>query len=398
MCWSPGMTAEHVLERLTEGVAVITPGDRSDVVLAVVSAHAAEGFPSLSCIILNGGLELHPSIAKLVAGLGLRLPIIATDFGTFETASSGRRYPRPRHGDLAAQDRHRARTDGHSRRHRGSACPTGDSDPDGRHAADVHLPAAGPGARGPQAHRAARGRRRPHPQGGRAAAAARGGRADHPRRRDGRCGPLSRTRRRPVRRRTVLDPRTSELCDQFAEQYAELRKHKGITVEQARETIHDVSYFGTMLVHNEHGRRHGVGRRAHHRAHRAAGVRDHQDPARRVNGVEHLPDVPGRPGARLRRLCDRPGPDRRATGRHRDQSARTAAQFGIDPGWPCCLTRQAPRARRRRRQGPRSNGTGARAATRPAGGRSHSVRRGRRPDCGGGQDARTRRSRVAQRC
>ena len=65
-----GMTAEHVLERLTEGVAVITPGDRSDVVLAVVSAHAAEGFPSLSCVILNGGLELHPAIA--VAGVGSR--------------------------------------------------------------------------------------------------------------------------------------------------------------------------------------------------------------------------------------------------------------------------------------------------------------------------------------
>ena len=82
-----GMTAEHVLERLKEGVAVITPGDRSDVVLTVVSAHAAEGFPSLSCVILNGGLELHPPIASLVSGLGLRLPIIATRFGTFETAS-----------------------------------------------------------------------------------------------------------------------------------------------------------------------------------------------------------------------------------------------------------------------------------------------------------------------
>src|SRR3954471_22124518 len=81
-----GMTAEHVLERLTDGVAVITPGDRSDVVLAVVSAHAAEGFPSLSCIILNGGLELHPSIAALVSGLNQRLPIIATTLGTFETA------------------------------------------------------------------------------------------------------------------------------------------------------------------------------------------------------------------------------------------------------------------------------------------------------------------------
>ncbi|PRC47294.1 phosphate acetyltransferase, partial [Mycobacterium sp. ITM-2017-0098] len=49
----------------------------------------------------------------------------------------------------------------------------------------------------------------------------------------------------------VLNPQTSELCDQFAEQYATLRAHKGVTVEQAREIIHDVSYFGTMLVHND---------------------------------------------------------------------------------------------------------------------------------------------------
>ncbi|HYQ37169.1 MAG TPA: DRTGG domain-containing protein, partial [Mycobacterium sp.] len=83
-----GMTADHVLERLRDGMAVITPGDRSDVVLAVASAHAAEGFPSLSCIVLNGGFELHPSIAALVSGLRLRLPIIATALGTYETASA----------------------------------------------------------------------------------------------------------------------------------------------------------------------------------------------------------------------------------------------------------------------------------------------------------------------
>jgi phosphate acetyltransferase len=83
-----GMTADHVLERLGEGMAVITPGDRSDVVLAVASAHAAEGFPSLSCIIINGGLELHPSISALVAGLRLRLPIVATKLGTFEAAEA----------------------------------------------------------------------------------------------------------------------------------------------------------------------------------------------------------------------------------------------------------------------------------------------------------------------
>ena len=96
-----GMTAEHVLERLTDGVAVITPGDRSDVVLAVVSAHAAEGFPSLSCIILNGGLELHPSIAALVSGLGQRLPIIATT-----SARSRRRAGSPR--PAAASPRRRS--------------------------------------------------------------------------------------------------------------------------------------------------------------------------------------------------------------------------------------------------------------------------------------------------
>jgi len=49
---------------------------------------------------------------------------------------------------------------------------------------------------------------------------------------------------------TVLNPRTSELSDQFAAQYAELRKKKGVTLEQAREIMHDVSYFGTMLVHS----------------------------------------------------------------------------------------------------------------------------------------------------
>ena len=75
----------------------------------------------------------------------------------------GGRRPGPGHREVAAQDRHRAGADGHPRRHRGSACAAGDSDPVGGDPADVHLPAAGPGPLGPQAHRAARGRRRPHP-------------------------------------------------------------------------------------------------------------------------------------------------------------------------------------------------------------------------------------------
>ena len=245
-----GMTAEHVLERLTDGVAVITPGDRSDVVLAVVSAHAAEGFPSLSCIILNGGLELHPSIAKLVSGLGQRLPIIATTHGTFETASR-----------VAAT---RGRITASSERKIDTAIEMMDTHVD---TADLlaQLAIPIPTVVTPQMFtyqlldRAAADRKRivlPEGEDDRILKAA--GRliqrnvaeltilGDEPqiRARSAELGV-------DLSAATVLNPRTSELCDRFAEQYAELRKHKGITVEQARETIHDVSYFGTMLVHND---------------------------------------------------------------------------------------------------------------------------------------------------
>src|SRR5262249_8525749 len=82
-----GMTAEHLLEQLTDGAVVITSGDRSDVVLAVASAQAADGFPSLSALILTGGLGLYRSITAVVSGLRLRLPMIATTLDTFTAAS-----------------------------------------------------------------------------------------------------------------------------------------------------------------------------------------------------------------------------------------------------------------------------------------------------------------------
>jgi len=81
-----GMTAEHILERLTEGLVVIAPADRSEVLLALVTANQAQGFPSLAGIILNGGLLPHPVIDKLVKGLQPTLPLITTRHRTFETA------------------------------------------------------------------------------------------------------------------------------------------------------------------------------------------------------------------------------------------------------------------------------------------------------------------------
>ncbi|MFF9014699.1 phosphate acetyltransferase [Streptomyces sp. NPDC014870] len=46
----------------------------------------------------------------------------------------------------------------------------------------------------------------------------------------------------------LIDPQTSELRDGFATKYAELRAHKGVTVELAYDVVSDVNYFGTLMV------------------------------------------------------------------------------------------------------------------------------------------------------
>ena len=48
---------------------------------------------------------------------------------------------------------------------------------------------------------------------------------------------------------SIVSPHDEELVEQFAAEYAEIRKKKGVTIEQAREMVQDVSYFGTMMVH-----------------------------------------------------------------------------------------------------------------------------------------------------
>ena len=47
---------------------------------------------------------------------------------------------------------------------------------------------------------------------------------------------------------TVVDPKTSDRREAYAEKFAELRAKKGVTLEQAREQMNDATYFGTMMV------------------------------------------------------------------------------------------------------------------------------------------------------
>lgn len=47
----------------------------------------------------------------------------------------------------------------------------------------------------------------------------------------------------------IIDIENNEYTEDFAATYAELRAHKGVTIEAARERMTDPSYFGTMLVY-----------------------------------------------------------------------------------------------------------------------------------------------------
>jgi phosphate acetyltransferase len=50
----------------------------------------------------------------------------------------------------------------------------------------------------------------------------------------------------------VIDPSQSDLLDDYSETFFELRKKKGITIEQARETIIQHLYYGAMMVRKGH--------------------------------------------------------------------------------------------------------------------------------------------------
>ena len=48
-----------------------------------------------------------------------------------------------------------------------------------------------------------------------------------------------------------IDPLSSDKFDAYAQSFCELRKSKGITIDQARETMKDPVYFGMMMVKDD---------------------------------------------------------------------------------------------------------------------------------------------------
>ena len=50
----------------------------------------------------------------------------------------------------------------------------------------------------------------------------------------------------------IIEPTESEHFEEYVQTYYELRRHKGITLDNARDVMSGVNYFGTMMVYKGH--------------------------------------------------------------------------------------------------------------------------------------------------
>ena len=242
-----GMTLPNLLPYLKRESTLIVPADRTDLLPGLLMAHRSPHYGPLSALVLTGGFEIPESVAKLFTDATIDLPIAVTKGDTFSTAvklqgvrgtstSSARKIEVSRalfsqYVDEAAlleaidlttteirtptmfeyQIMQQARS------HKQRIVLPEASDDRILEAADVVL------------------------QRSVAELIL--------------LGDLARISQRAselglnLSDATVVNPEDPELVEKFAAEYAQLRAHKGVTLEQAREKVKDPSYFGTMMVH-----------------------------------------------------------------------------------------------------------------------------------------------------
>ena len=80
------MQLRNFLERIEHGTLIITPGDRSDVILACLSSVASMSMPNIAGIILTGGLKPEKPVCKLIEGASVIVPILSVNENTFPAA------------------------------------------------------------------------------------------------------------------------------------------------------------------------------------------------------------------------------------------------------------------------------------------------------------------------
>jgi len=244
------MQMEHYLERLSDHVLLVTPGDRGDVLLSAVLAHHSANYPSLAGIVLTAGQRPSAALTRLLDGVGEMPPVVAVTSDTYETATELFRVKSyittdtpvkieaglqlcARYIDGAALEQRYGTieprgvsprlflyklTEQARANRRRIVLPEGDEERILRASAIL--------VRERIADLILLG----DPQDIRATVSRLGIDLD-------------------LNRVEIINPATSPRLDIYADELYRLRRHRGMTREQAHDLMLDVSYYGTMMVH-----------------------------------------------------------------------------------------------------------------------------------------------------
>ena len=80
------MRIRNYLGHLKSNALLVTPGDRSDVILSALQAHQSQNYPKIAGLLLTGGLKPPASVDLLLSGLTDIIPILSVPTDTYQTA------------------------------------------------------------------------------------------------------------------------------------------------------------------------------------------------------------------------------------------------------------------------------------------------------------------------